>query len=232
MKSMTCVNQVGYSGLISFGKVLVKPLALVAAFLFLALAGPADAEMWCGYGPGSALDHPCQDDNASINAVLAEYKSEWSAIPGVNGIGSGINQCWDFEEIDVFVKAPSDLPSVRAQIPESVRGVRVTISVPTAMKAWGLEGRGASKSVANVPEQAAERSVPAAAPSPPKSWRALREHIDQWMKIPGVLGAGTPSGEVEVSVQEAFMKSVRKEIPNSADGVAIVLAPIKPSGCQ
>ena len=215
-----------------------NPLTLAAAFLFLALAGSADAEMWCGYGPGSALDHPCQDDNASIDAVLAEYKSEWSAIPGVNGIGSGINQCGYFQEIDVFVKAPSDLPSVRAQIPESVGGVRVTVSAPIGAgakletKFYGLLGSGSSKSVANVPEQAAERSVPAADPTPNSSERVLKEHADQWMKIPGVVGGGTYSGAVEIGVQEAFVKSVRKEIPSSVDGVAIVLTPGKPSGCR
>jgi hypothetical protein len=227
------VWQFAYRGRISLGRSLVKPLTLVVAFYFLALAGSAEAEMWCGYGPGTALDHPCQDDNASVDAVLAQYKSEWSAIPGVNGIGSGINQCGYFEEIDVFVKAPSDLPSVRAQIPESIGGVRVTVSPP--IEATSLLGVGVAKftkSVANVPEQPAERSVPAADPTPPKSWGVLREHLLQWMKIPGVVGGGTPSGAVEVSVQPGFMESVRKEIPSSIDGVAIVLTSTKPSGCQ
>lgn len=214
----------------------MKSMAFVVAFYFMALAGAGDAEMWCGYGPGSALDHPCQDDNASIDAVLAEYKSEWSAIPGVNGIGSGINQCGYFQEINVFVRAASDLPSVRAQIRESIGGVRVAVSAPAGLetKFYGLLGSGVSKSGTNVPEQAAERSVPTD-PTPSSServQRVLKEYADQWMKLPGVVGGGTASGAVQIGVQEAFMKSVRKTIPSSVDGVAIVLTPAKPSGCQ
>lgn len=189
--------------------------------------------MWCGNGPQSALDHPCQDDNASIDAVLSQYKTEWSAIHGVTGIGSGINLCGYFEEITVFVSADSDLPSVRAQIPESIGGVPVAVIVPHT-SARSLIGFGTNKvpiSEANVPRQNAQPPVPADTP-PPIPESILREHSDEWMKVPGVVGGGTASGAVELTVQPSFMKSARMWIPSNVDGVAIQLTPAEPSGCQ
>ena len=60
----------------------MQRLIFVGIVSLMALAGSVKAEMWCGYGSGTALDHPCQDDNSSIDAVLDEYKGEWAAISG------------------------------------------------------------------------------------------------------------------------------------------------------
>ena len=101
----------------------MERLIFVGIVSLMALAGSVKAEIWCGYGSGTALDHPCQDDNSSIDAVLDEYKGEWAAISGVDEIGTVINQSGYFEEIDIIVTAPSEIQSIREKISESVQAV-------------------------------------------------------------------------------------------------------------
>jgi hypothetical protein len=79
----------------------------------------------------------------------------------------------------------------------------------------------------NIPLLDSERSAPVAA-SPTSAERILIEYSIQWMKIPGVVGVGTvrcinnhcDSDTIEITVQPAFMKSVRNQIPSSVNGVS------------
>jgi hypothetical protein len=65
-------------------------------------------------------------------------------------------------------------------------------------------------------------------------------HGIQWMKIPGVIGAGTVRyidnscsfDTIEITVQPSFMESVRKQILSHVNGVPTMLALDKPSGCH
>jgi hypothetical protein len=69
--------------------------------------------------------------------VFAENKSERSSIPGVEGIGYGINQCGYFDQIDVFARSASGVPAVRAQIPESSKALLVAVELPLTGKLLG-----------------------------------------------------------------------------------------------
>jgi hypothetical protein len=53
----------------------MKRSIFVGIVSLMALAGSAKAEMWCGSGPGTALDRPSQDDNSSIDAVRDDIKA-------------------------------------------------------------------------------------------------------------------------------------------------------------
>jgi hypothetical protein len=54
--------------------------------------------------------------------------AEWKKIPGVLGIGSGINVHHGFVALQVYVKAPSMIPSIAARVPRSIDGVAVLLS--------------------------------------------------------------------------------------------------------
>jgi hypothetical protein len=134
----------------------MQRLIFVGIVSLMALAGSGKAEMWCGYGSGTALDHPCQDDNSSIDAVLDEYKGEWAAICGVDEIGTVINQCGYFEEIDIIVTAPSEIQSIREKIPESVQGSPIAVVPPGTATGFGS---GLSMSGANISLKGGERTA-------------------------------------------------------------------------
>src|SRR5262249_7539314 len=62
-------------------------LALVATLFVVVLMGdPGRAELWCGSGPGTPLDHPCSDQDTEedpvVAASVASHASVWMMQPG------------------------------------------------------------------------------------------------------------------------------------------------------
>jgi hypothetical protein len=191
------------------------------ALIFLC-ASPVSAEIWCGYGPDSpTLDHPCWKDNDRLDRAVANFKAErqWEKIPGVTGVGWGINIHGSFfEAIQVFVNPPSMLPSVAAQVPTSIDGVPILVIPPETFEMGGT-GSSSCKS--------GQSNDPAYSP-------ILGEYGKQWDELPGVMSMGSPCkdnccdfSKVEVTVQAPLIDSVKNHIPASINGVPILIVPFR-----
>jgi hypothetical protein len=142
--------------------------------------------------------------------------AEWREIPGVDSIGYGMSHRGFFPEIQIWVKDVKKIPSVRAKVPASVDGIAVAVVPPLR----GTYGRPNSM---KCPEQGA------------RYLRALKENMEAWSRIPGVLGAGPSKcdskccyyGRIGVSAQVPFLESVRARIPRDVHGIAVGVKPFQ-----
>ncbi len=195
----------------------LKRLPMLIAFILLA-ARPAGAELWCGSGPGAPLDHPCADDDSRFDRAFDQHghqMAEWRKIPGVDSIGYGMSHRGFFPEIQIWVKDTRKIPAVRAKVPASIDGIAVAVVPP-------LRGTYGRPSSVKCPEQGA------------RYLRAVKENVQAWSRIPGVLGI-RPSrcdsnyyfDRLGVSAQVPFLESVRAKIPLKVHGIAVDVVPFQ-----
>jgi len=200
---------------------MIKALLLLTAAIALG-AGTPRAEMWCGRGPLTTLDHPCTSGDLGV------WKVE--SVTSKNGNA----------EILVYVDpALGFAESTRRQIPTSVAGVPVVI-FPDRL---GTGGQIGSRYYSTVDEAikrsdrekrvAAEKAL-ADREASEKAYRlALHQYGKRWLAQPGVLGIGPSKcdadacdfGSVGITVQRQLLDATRTKIPSSVNGVPIVLIP-------
>jgi hypothetical protein len=200
----------------------------MAKYLFTIIAvallwSPANADIWCGYGPDSlALDHSCSKDIDRLARAVANFKAErqWEKIPGVMGVGNGINIHHGFYvAIQVYVNPPSMIPSVAAQVPKSIDGVPILVVTPEVAVFGDTSSTNCKSGRSNNPNDSAYLPIEKA-------------YGREWMDLPGVLGVGPQCKDdccdftkVSVLVQRPLIDSVRNRIPASIDGVPILIVP-------
>ncbi|MFZ1889437.1 MAG: hypothetical protein WAU33_15525 [Candidatus Binataceae bacterium] len=211
---------------------------LFVAMILVSLARQARADMWCGNGPGTALSHPCtdDDDNPAVSAAIEKYQDQWMKLDGVYEVDDGDTYHNRVPSIVVHVDAPS-LDPVRKQIPTSVDGIPVVIvhgKMPDAGGggAWGVgcAGDGCATDPEEVARRARKQEEQARAE---KSYNMVLHHYgERWDDLPGVLGMGPKCNHngcdfntIEISVQRELLSQARGEIPSSANGVRIVVTP-------
>jgi hypothetical protein len=206
--------------------VLLLPVILLFA------ARQSRAEMWCGNGPGTALSHPCTDDdeNPVVSAAIAKYQDRWIHLEGVWNIREGDPYHHRVADIEVDAE-PASVASVRKQIPPSVDGIPVVI-VPS--KTPAITSRPSSH-FSSDPAESARRARQIEDPDKAEAAYALivQKYAHLWHKLPGVLGVGPASCDrdgcdlsaIAVTVQRELLPVARGEIPDSVNGVPIVLTP-------
>src|SRR5262245_32095880 len=106
-------------------------LALMAASLVVVgISVAAHAELWCGRGPGTRLDHPCSDEDTeqdpTVAAAVASHTNEWMMVHGVWQVSAGTIQNGSPREIRVYVE-PSGLAAARQEIPSEVDEIPVRL---------------------------------------------------------------------------------------------------------
>jgi hypothetical protein len=201
---------------------MASNLFVIVVVIFL-YACPVYADIWCGYGPDSpTLDHSCSVDIDRLARAEMNIPAEWKKIPGVLGIGSGINVHHGFfVALQVYVKAPSMIPSVAARVPRSIDGVAVLVVTPEVAYAGdGPSSTHCTSGRSNDPSDSAYLPIE-------------KKYSGEWMNLPGVLGVGPLCKDdccdftkVEVTVQSPLIDSVRNRIPTSIDGVPILMVPL------
>jgi hypothetical protein len=197
-----------------------KRFAIMIALILVA-ARPAGGELWCGSGPSAPLDHRCADDNSRFDRAFAEHghqMAEWTQIPGVETIGYGINHRGFFPEIQIWVKDTTKIPLARARIPASVDGKAVAVVPPVQLTTGGP-----THPTVKCPDQGHAYL------------QALKENMQAWQRIPGVLGAGPSKCDskccsydrIGVSAQVPLLDSVRAKIPSEVRGIAVDVVPFQ-----
>jgi len=212
-----------------------KGLVLVA--LVVSLAGQARAELWCGNGRGTPLDHPCTDQDTepdpAVAATAARYSDQWMAIHGVWEVNPGTNQTGTPMEIRVYVE-PQQLLAAKDQIPSEVEGIPVTFVPKATPRGTGLG------SVVQINRTSANTYDPEAAERQEKE-RALRASFSdamqtygqQWNDLPGVIGVGPGKCKgsecdyttIKVVVQAQFLDDVKERIPAKVSDIPVVFIP-------
>jgi hypothetical protein len=140
----------------------------------------------------------------------------------VIGVGNGIDVRHGFYvAIQVYVKAPSMIPSVVAQVPKSIDGVPILVVTPEVVANWGATSTDCKSGLSNDPNDSAYLPIE-------------KEYSGEWMDLPGVLTVGPKCKDgccdftkVEVGVQGPLIDSVRNRIPASINGVPILIVPFK-----
>ena len=213
-------------------------LALTAALLLVvAMSIEAHAELWCGRGPGTPLDHPCSDEDTeedpAVAATVASHTNEWMMVPGVWRVSAGTIQTGSPLEIRVYVE-PSGIAAARQQIPSEVDEIPVRLvakKIPT-----GAGPRSFSKVSESDPAPydptAAERQASARLAEAVYA-ETMREYGEQWNDLPGVVGLGPKKCDdqrcdfsaIRITVQAQFMSDVKERITDSVNGLPIVFVP-------
>jgi len=223
-------------------------LAILLFLMILAFASrQSRAEMWCGDGPGTALSHPCtdDDDDPAVSAAIDKYQEQWMDLPGVSLVDHNDTYHNRAQSIVVDVDA-AFVDSVKKQLPASVDGIPVVI-VPFKKTgshdelghyAYGPPGYGPQVygPSANVPlidpaELARRARKRAEQEKAQESYNSIiRQYAERWYDLPGVVGVGSKCDDdgctaIEISVQRELLSQARGEIPTSVNGVPILLTP-------
>lgn len=212
--------------------------------MLLLVARQSLAEMWCGDGPGTALSHPCTDDDDSpaVSDAIAKYQDQWIQLDGVWSIREGDIYENRVADIEVHVE-PASMDSVRKQIPPFVDGIPVVLVPGKTPDATGgfssfsvrLSSDPAENARRAEQERAQQEKDRARAEDLYNSCTAvMQKYRDVWDSLPGVTGMGAKCDgnhgcdftTIQVTVQRELLPEARREIPDSVDGVRIVLTPL------
>jgi|SRR5208282_4417208 len=214
---------------------MIKALLLLTAAIVLG-AGALRAEMWCGRGSLTPLEHPCESaPKAAVSAAVRKYRNEWiDLIKAVWRVESAAPKNGS-EEILVYVDPTLGLTeSTRSQIPASIEGIPVVL-LPDRMPSGGMNIAGHYSSYPASPEadEAGNRSNREREASEKAYRLVVHKYGDDWLAVPGVLGIGPSScdanrcdfGAVGIVVQRQLLNLTRSKIPSSVDGVPTILIP-------
>ena len=210
-----------------------KALAIAIVPIVLSLGGPVRAELWCGSGRGTPLDHPCTEQDTeqdpAVAAVVARYSEQWMAVQGVWQVSAGTNQTGTTMEIRVYVE-PQQLVAARDRIPPEVEDVPVTFVPKAAPRGTGF-GNFLQISNSNDPGATAreekERALRAAFSD------TMQTYGKEWNELPGVIdvGPGKCKGaecdftSIKIVVQAQFLDDVKERIPDGINGIPVVFIP-------
>lgn len=195
-------------------------------------ARQARAELWCGDGPGTALSHPCtdDDDNPAVSAAIDKYRDQWMELDGVSDVDESDTYHNRVPSIAVYVDSAA-ADSVKKELPASVDGIQIVI-VPVEQSESDNTGHYAYGYGSTDPAEVARRARQQAdQDKAQESYNSiLRQYGERWDDLPGVLGIGAKWGDdgsmaIEITVQRELLSQARDEIPASVDGVPIVLTP-------
>ena len=110
---------------------------LATLILVVGIVAEARAELWCGRGPGTPLDHPCSaedtEEDPAVAAAVASHTNEWMMVQGVWQVSAGTIQTGTTFEIRVYVE-PSGFVLARQRIPSQVDDIPVRLiakKIPT-----------------------------------------------------------------------------------------------------
>ena len=195
------------------------------------------AEMWCGQGPLTPLDHRCESaPKAVVSAAVRKVRNEWSDLTKAVWKVESVTPKNGGEEILVYIDPTLGFAeSTRSQMPASIEGIPVVI-LPDRMPSGGVN-IGAHyrsyRSAGNEADDAGNRSNREREASEKAYWLAVHRYRERWLALPGVLGIGPAKcaddgcdfGSVGITVQRQLLGVARHEIPFSVDGVPIVLIP-------
>lgn len=199
----------------------------------LALVAQVHAELWCGNGRGTPLDHPCTDHDTepdpAVAAIAARYSEQWMAVHGVWEVNPGTNQTGTPMEIRVYVE-PLQMPAARDRIPSEVEDIPVTFVPKTAPKGSGNQSflKVNSANDSESPEhQEKERLLRTAFSD------TMANYGREWNDLPGVIdvGPGKCKGarcdftSIKIVVQAQFLDDVKEQIPGSVNGIPVVFIP-------
>jgi hypothetical protein len=213
---------------------MLKTLIGVAIALVLVGNVPARAELWCGSGRGTPLDHPCTDQDAqpdpAVVAVAEKYSAQWMAVHGVWQVSAGTNQTGTPMEIRVYVQPPQ-VATARDQIPSEVENIPVSFipkQMPTGTSRSFLALTNSDANDPTAAERQEKNRVAQAAFS-----EAIGEFGRHWNDLPGVIGVGPGKckgsdcdySAIKITVQAQFMDDVKQQIPATVDGVPVVFIP-------
>jgi hypothetical protein len=197
----------------------------------------ARAELWCGRGPGTSLDHPCSDEDTeedpAVAAAVASHTNEWMMVHGVWRVSAGTIQTGNPLEITVYVE-PSQLAMAEQQIPSEIDDIPVRL----VAKKIPAGGRLTSFPKVSQPDQAsydptaAERQASARLAEAVYG-QTMREYGEQWNDLPGVVSMGPKKCDergcdfsaIRITVQAQFMRDVKERITDSVNGIPIVFVP-------
>jgi hypothetical protein len=212
--------------------------ALVAALLIVAaISVEARAELWCGRGPGTPLDHPCSDEDTeedpAVATAVASYTNEWMMVHGVWQVSAGTIQTGNPLEITVYVE-PTQLATAKQQIPSEID------DIPVRLVAKKIPARGRLTSFPKVSQSeqgpydstAAERQASGRLAEAVYA-QTMGEYGEQWNDLPGVVSMGPKKCDergcdlnaIRITVQAQFMRDVKERITDSVNGIPVVFVP-------
>ena len=212
-------------------------LALLAALLVVGMSVGAHAELWCGRGPGTPLDHPCSDEDTeadpTVAAAVASHTNEWMKVHGVWQVSAGTIQYGNPREIRVYVE-PSGFAAARQQIPSEIDDIPVRLVAKKIPTGGGLTSfsKVSRSDPAPYDPSAAERQASARLAEAVYA-QTMREYGEQWNDLPGVVGLGPKKCDehgcdfsaIRITVQAQFMSDVKERITDSVNGIPIVFVP-------
>jgi len=213
-------------------------LALAAAlFMVMTMSVEARAELWCGRGAGTPLDHPCSaedtEEDPTVAAAVASHTNEWMTVQGVWQVSAGTIQTGNPLEIRVYVE-PSQLATAKQQIPSQIDDIPVHLvakKIPTEGRLIGFSKVSQSDPPPYDPG-AAQRQANARLAEAVYA-ETMREYGEQWNDLPGVVGLGPKKCDehqcdfsaIRITVQAQFMSDVKERITHSVNGIPIAFVP-------
>jgi hypothetical protein len=216
-------------------------LALVATLLLGAMSVGARAELWCGNGPGTPLDHPCSsedtEEDPAVSAAVASHTNDWMMVHGVWQVSAGTIQTGNPLEIRVYVEPPQ-IAAAKQQIPSEVDDIPVRLVAKKMPVGAGLTSfsKVSQSDPAPYDPTAAERQASAKLDEAVYA-ETMHEYGEQWNDLPGVVGLGPKKCDehgcdfsaIRIIVQTQFMSDVKGRITDSVNGIPIVFVPDKGS---
>jgi len=215
-------------------------LALVAAlFIVVAMKVESGAELWCGDGPGTPLDHPCSErdteEDPTVAAAVASHTNEWMTVQGVWQVSAGTAQTGTQLEIRVYVE-PSRISTARQQIPSEVDDISVRLvakKIPTSGRLTSFP-KDSQSDPAPYDPGAAERQANARLAEAVYA-ETIREYGEQWSDLPGVVSLGPKKCDerrcdfsaIRITVQSQLMNDVKERVTDSVNGIPIVFVPYR-----
>ncbi len=210
----------------------------ISALALLLAVGTCGATEFCGSGPDTKLDHPCEDDFDSAMAAAARYQSQWASISGVAAVTVAQYE-GDRLQLVVYVDPASLVPSIRATLPTEADGFPVQVVRLVSGSQGVIISPGhiayAEMSLCHADDSSDPQSDADSSDTNTSQFEeAIRDHETQsWIDLPGVLRLGPLKcgncdcnpPQIAVTVQSAMMESVQEQIPATQFGVPVVVVP-------